>query len=350
MKLIFAIVLFVSGPALWAQEHYIDLVWSEEFNVDGAPDPSNWGYDLGHGQDGWGNHEVQSYTNNSQNVRTENGVLVIQALKDASGNWTSARLKSQGKRSFTYGRIVWRARLPEGSGTWPALWMLGENVVTVGWPASGEIDVMEHVGKWPGKILSALHTPSSYGDTQNKSAKQVKTFHTEFHTYEVLWTAEAISFFIDGENAYTYNPSNKNASTWPFNAPFFLIMNIAMGGGLGSDPQYETGGLKNGIDPALTQAKMEVDYVRVYQAFKELRLEGPAKVQKKQTGLSFKTNKLQGAAYAWSVPRGAQIVSGQGSAEIRVNWGDTEGKVKVVVEIAGASYEKAIAVTLVGKP
>ncbi len=350
MKVILWIAVLFTSPMLWAQENYIDLVWSDEFNTDGAPDPSNWGYDLGHGQDGWGNHEMQSYTNNAQNVRVENGMLIIHALKDQNGEWTSARLKSQGKRTFTYGRIVWRAKLPAGSGTWPALWLLCENINTLGWPAGGEIDVMEHVGKWPGQILSAVHTTSSYGDTQNKGFGDNATFNTAFHDYELLWTPEKLAFYVDGVNHYTYAPTVKNAATWPFDSPFFLIMNIAMGGGLGSDPQYETNGLKNGIDPALTQAKMEIDYVRVYQPFDALRLEGPNIVEKNGAGLRYKTNNLQDAVYEWSVPAGAKIISGQGSPEIQVDWGETEGNVKVVVTLDGSTYEKEIAVTHVVKP
>lgn len=345
---LFLLFAFVS-TVVHAQQDYIDLVWSDEFEVDGAPDPANWGYDLGRGSNGWGNSEVQSYTNQNQNVRVEGGKLIIHALKEG-GQWTSARIKSQGKRSFTYGRIVWRAKLPEGSGTWPALWMLGENFPTVGWPACGEIDVMEHVGKWPGQILSALHTPSSHGDTQNKGTAQNPTFSTEFHTYEVLWTPQRLTFYVDGVSHYTYSPAVKNSSTWPYNTPFFLIMNIAMGGVLGSDPQYESGGLRNGIDPALTQAKMEIDYVRVYQQFTELRLEGPAVVQKGQSGLSYKTNRLEGATYQWVVPDDAVIASGQGTSEIVIDWGQSEGPVKVIVTIGQDTYEKEMEVTHVVKP
>jgi beta-glucanase (GH16 family) len=238
------------------------LVWSDEFDGTGVPDAANWSYDIGN--NGWGNNEIQNYTNLLQNVRQENGNLVIEALK--SGNvWTSARIISLNKAEFTYGRMVFRAKLPEGSGTWPALWMLGEDISTAGWPACGEIDVMEHVGKDPGVVHCALHTPSSSGNTVNKKTTTVSTFATEFHEYQVQWSPEKISFLVDGSWYYTYNPAVKNSSTWPFEKPFFFIMNIAMGGNFGSDPQYETNGLKNGIDPALTSARMEVDFVRVYQ-------------------------------------------------------------------------------------
>jgi beta-glucanase (GH16 family) len=241
-----------------------DLIWSDEFTGSGSPNSNNWTYDIGHGSNGWGNNEVQYYTDEQKNVRVENGLLIIDAVKE-DGQWTSARIKTEGLQSFRYVTVQARAKLPKGSGTWPAIWMLGSNIRDIGWPASGEIDIMEHVGKDPGMIHSSLHTPSSHGNTQNSGQKEVPDFHEEFHVYEAVWTPDSITFKIDGETFYTYSPSDKNFETWPFNNNFFLIMNIAMGGNWGSDPQHETGGMKNGIDPNLNQVRMEVDYIRVYK-------------------------------------------------------------------------------------
>ena len=193
--------------------------------------------------------------------------------------WTSARIKTQKKFSFTYGKVVFSARLPVGIGTWPALWMLGESITTSGWPACGEIDVMENAGKNPGAIRSSLHTSSSYGNTVNTKAIMVSNTTTQFHEYQAVWTPEKIQFSVDGDLYYTYNPASKTNLNWPFNKPFFLIMNIAMGGNYGSDVRYETGGLKNGVDPALTLARMEVDWVRVY------KLIYPASVDEPPSGL-----------------------------------------------------------------
>ncbi|HNS16346.1 MAG TPA: family 16 glycosylhydrolase [Bacteroidales bacterium] len=259
MKSLFTILLTSAAFLCFSQE---TLLWSDEFNGSGVPDPEKWSYDLG--ASGWGNNEIQNYTDSYQNARMEGGVLAIEAHKYGT-SWTSARLQTNNKFEFKYGRVVFRAKLPRGSGTWPALWMLGENFNTAGWPGCGEIDVMEHVGKNPGNVHVSLHTPSSHGNTVNTSWKYVIGFDTAFHTYQANWTPEKIEFSIDSVLLYTYNPFFKNASTWPFDKPFFIIMNIAMGGNWGSDPQYETGGLKNGIDPALTMARMEIDYVRVYQ-------------------------------------------------------------------------------------
>jgi beta-glucanase (GH16 family) len=347
MKFIQLIVVFLIPCISFAQTNFNELVWADEFNTNGAPNPAFWSYDIG--ASGWGNNEVQNYTSANQNVRVENGSLIIDALK-INDVWTSARIKSQGKKNFTYGRIIFRAKLPPGSGTWPALWLLGESVTSQGWPACGEIDVMEHVGKNPGVIMCALHTTSSSGNTQNVGSTTVGTFNTEFNLYEILWTADKIDFKVNGNTFYTYAPAVKNAATWPFNAHFFLIMNIAMGGNLGSDPQYETNGLKNGIDPALTQARMEVDYVRVYQQFTGLQISGSSILQKNQTNVSYSTNNVEGAVYEWSVPADAQILSGQGTNAITVNWGATEGDVNVKVTIGETVYEKSLPIVHPVKP
>jgi beta-glucanase (GH16 family) len=230
----------------------LKLIWNDEFEYNGQPDSSKWSYDLGNGFDGWGNHELQHYTRSAENVVVKNGKLLITAIKKDS-SWTSARLKSAGRKTWTYGKFVFRAKLPKGKGTWPALWMLGENISTAGWPACGEIDVMEHVGKNPTVVQAAMHTPASHGDTVDKNSTLVPTFDTEFHNYEVLWTKEKIEFFVDGQSFYIYQPAVRDAKTWPFDNPFYLILNVAIGGGFGGE-----------VDPSVTTATMEVDYVRVY--------------------------------------------------------------------------------------
>jgi len=305
------------------------LIWSDEFDGTGLPNSTFWGYDIGAG--GWGNQEIQSYTNSTANVRQENGSLVIEAKKSGS-SWTSARVKTQSKISFKYGKIIFRAKLPSGSGTWPALWMLGENITSVGWPTCGEIDVMEHAGKNQNVVQAALHTPSSNGNTVNKGSKTISTASTEFHEYSVSWNATRIAFYIDGILFYTYNPSPKNAANWPFDANQFLIMNIAMGGTFGSDPAFETGGLKNGIDPALTSAKMEIDYVRVYEERSEPNIEGSLFLFENQQGVQYSAPDYGGdVTYTWSVPNDASIVSGQGTKDIIVNWGPTDGSISLAL-------------------
>lgn len=232
------------------------LIFSEEFDYTGAPDNSKWTYDIGRGSGGWGNNESQYYTSRSANVVVEDGVLKITAKKEDYGGaaYTSTRMKTQGKFNFTYGKVEVRAKLPEGGGTWPAIWLLGSNITSVGWPACGEIDIMEHVGNNPNRIISAIHTPSSYGNTRNKAEKGVPNATTEFHIYTLEWTPERLKFSIDGIGYYTYSPADKNENTWPFNSDQFIILNIAVGGTLGGN-----------IDPDFSAGTMEVDYVRVYQ-------------------------------------------------------------------------------------
>lgn len=235
-----------------------ELVWSDEFNVDGSPNTSNWTYDLGNGDWGWGNNESQYYTNRSDNVIVEDGMLKITAKKEnyQGYEYTSTRMKTQDKFDFTYGKVEVKAKLPQGVGTWPAIWMLGSDFWTNTWPACGEIDIMEHVGYDQGNIHSSLHTTSSSGATNNTSTKYISDVSTAFHVYGVEWTSEKIVFTVDGEAYYTYGPSNKTSANWPFDSNQFIILNIAMGG---------TWGGVNGIDSNFTESTMEIDYVRVYQ-------------------------------------------------------------------------------------
>lgn len=268
-KRIRGLFIFLISFGIYAQERTLvennigdsplQLIWSDEFDVNGAPDSAKWTYNLGDGCPnlcGWGNNEAQYYTNRVDNVLVENGVLKIIAKKEnyQGSKYTSARMLTQGKFNFTYGKVEVKAKLPEGGGTWPAIWMLGSNISTVGWPACGEIDIMEHKGNDPGAVSSAMHTPSSFGETINKDAIFVSNVSTQFHVYSVSWTKEKIEFYVDDKLFYTYNPSKKNSETWPFDATQFIILNIALGGGFGGT-----------IDSNFTEATMEIDYIRVYQ-------------------------------------------------------------------------------------
>ncbi len=227
------------------------LIWSDEFNTAGAPDPSKWGYDLGN-NNGWGNNEAQYYTNRTQNAVVSNGTLKINLIKEAyqGYNYTSARLLSKGKYSMKYGKVEIRAKIPSGGGTWPALWMLGDNIDSVGWPACGEIDVMEHVGNQLNKIYGTLHYTGRSGGNADGASVMISNATTEFHIYSMEWNESTIKIYVDNQLFFTYN-NNPNS---PFNQNFFFIMNLAMGGNFGGT-----------IDPNVTNATMEVDYIRVYQ-------------------------------------------------------------------------------------
>lgn len=236
------------------------LVWQDEFSIDGRPDGSKWTYDIGNGQDGWGNQEKEYYTDRPENVNCSEGFLIINARKEAyeGSEYTSARMKTYGKFSFTHGILEIRAKLPGGVGIWPALWMLGDNAPVVGWPECGEIDMMEYAGKDPGLIHGSIHNNSSFGNTVNTKTKIFKGVEEDFHVYSVEWTAAEIRFMVDGDNYYTYKPSVYNKDTWPFNEPFFIIMNVAIGGGFAGKV----------IDDNIFPQSMTVDYVRVFQKTK----------------------------------------------------------------------------------
>ncbi len=229
---------------------FTNLIWADEFNVDGPPNPANWSYNLGAG--GWGNNEAQYYTNSTENSVVDNGVLKIIAKKQtiASSNYTSARLVSENKYEFKYGKIEFKAKMPTGGGTWPALWMLGENYALNPWPACGEIDVMEHRGNQQNTIHGTLHYPGRFGGSANTNTNIISNASSEFHIYAVIWNADSIRFFVDGTLYHSY----ANVASSPFNLNFFLIMNVAMGGTFGG-----------AIDSGFTESAMEVDYVRVYQ-------------------------------------------------------------------------------------
>lgn len=228
------------------------LVFSDEFNSNGAPDPSKWGYDIGTGSGGWGNNELQYYTNRPENVIVQGGVLKIIAIKEnySGSAYTSARLLTKGKYSFKYGRIEVRAKFPTGIGTWPAAWMLGDNINTVGWPACGEVDIAEHVGRDLNKIYGTLHYPGRSGGNANGNTILIPDATTAFHTYTVEWSASSINIFVDAQLYHTV----ANSTAIPFNQNFFILLNMAMGGNFGGP-----------VDPAFTNATYEIDYVRVYQ-------------------------------------------------------------------------------------
>jgi len=228
----------------------MSLIFSDEFNTDGAPDPSKWGYDLGGG--GWGNNEAEYYTNRPVNVIVQGGILKITALKESydGSAYTSARMLTKGKFNFTYGRVDIRAMLPAGLGTWPALWMLGSDVDTDPWPACGEIDMMEQRGSELNKIYGTLHYPGHSGANGNGATITIADATTQFHIYSLVWNAATVNLYVDN----VLFQSVQNSSSLPFNSNFFFIFDLAMGGNFGGT-----------IDPNFTSATLQVDYIRVYQ-------------------------------------------------------------------------------------
>ena len=234
----------------------LQLIWSDEFDTNGSPDASKWTYDIGAG--GWGNGESQYYTNRSDNVTVADGLLKITAKKEnyEGAEYTSARLKTQGLFDFTYGRVEVKAKLPGSAGTWPAIWMLGSNFESVGWPKCGEVDIMEQTGDNKNKVLGTCHwfntsnsSHASYGlDTTVSNAT------SGFHIYSMEWNASTIKIFVDDTQYYVIDVSNSAIPNSPFHDKFFMILNVAMGGTLGGT-----------IPSNFTQSTMEIDYVRIYQ-------------------------------------------------------------------------------------
>jgi beta-glucanase (GH16 family) len=232
--------------------------WAEEFNYTGLPDATTWGYDLGGG--GWGNNELQNYTNRIENAEVAAGVLTLTARKEALGgsDYTSARLISKGAGDFLYGRLEVSAKLPGGRGTWPAIWMLPTDWAYGNWPKSGEIDLMEHVGYDPNVVHFSIHT-EAYNHTigtQRTSDKTIPTAMTDFHKYRVDWTPYAVRGYFDDGLVFTFTNEGKGAATWPFDKRFHVLLNIAVGGNWGG---------VQGVDDSIFPAAMVIDYVRLYK-------------------------------------------------------------------------------------
>ncbi len=250
----------VTPPAGWT------LSWSDEFNgADGsAPDSTKWGFDLG--GNGWGNNELECYTNRLQNAKIQGGNLVITAASEKGFNcsdgtardYTSARMLTKGKFEQAYGRFEARIKIPAGQGIWPAFWMLGNDIGSVGWPTCGEVDIMENIGKEPATVHGTIHGPgySGSGGIGLPFALPSGKFADDFHIYAVEWETNAIRFYVDSNLYATFTPSNLPTGTkWVFDHPFFIILNVAVGGNWPGSPDATT----------VFPQTMLVDYVRVYK-------------------------------------------------------------------------------------
>ena len=235
------------------------LVWSDEFDRDGAPDASRWNYDVG--GHGWGNDELQFYTaNRRENARLEGGHLVIEARREPweGRSYTSARLTSKGKGDWTYGRLEVRAQLPAGRGSWPAIWTLATRS-PLRWPDDGEIDIMEHVGFDPGVVHASVHTRryNHVRGTHRTARTSVPDVSTRFHVYATEWTPDRIETSIDGRVVFRFDRDRRGGrAAWPFDGPQHLLLNVAVGG---------TWGGRQGVDEASLPYRFVIDYVRVYQ-------------------------------------------------------------------------------------
>ena len=280
LNIITALSLFVGAPLVMTNcevdetqtvANATNLVMADEFDVDGAPDPSLWTYDIGDGTDqgipGWGNNELQYYTDRPENVVVENGLLVITAREESfnGSSYTSARITTQNLFEQQYGRFEARIRLPLGKGIWPAFWLLGNDCDQNPWPQCGEIDIMEYLGDAPTVVFGSAHGPGyNAGDSISKEYQlENDRFDTGFHIFGIEWGPNFINYYVDGDLYQQITPETTaeeavdnvpNPGEWVFNRPFYIIMNIAVGGNLPGAPNAET----------TFPQRMYVDYVRVY--------------------------------------------------------------------------------------
>ena len=236
----------------------MNLVWQDEFSGT-ALDGNFWNYENGN-NNGWGNNELEYYTNSPKNVFVSNGNLIIEARKESIGgfNYSSARLTTANKKTFTYGRVDIRAKLPKGKGVWPALWMLGSNITSVGWPACGEIDILELLGHEITKSYGTLHygaSTATHGSKGTSYTLSSSNFYDQFHVFSMEWKQDQVKLFVDDNLFLTVNKTDLGSNPYPFNAPFFFIFNVAVGGNWPGSPDATT----------TFPQRMIVDYIRVFQ-------------------------------------------------------------------------------------
>ncbi|MDR2791252.1 MAG: glycoside hydrolase family 16 protein [Tannerellaceae bacterium] len=230
-----------------------NLVWKDEFDGN-TLDETKWTYEIGNGVNGWGNNELQYYTDYPENVFLENGELVIRAVRDATGRYTSGRIISRNKGDRTYGRITARFKLPHGRGTWPAIWMMPTNSAYGGWPRSGEVDIMEFVGYEPDVIHGTVHR--SIGSGGNAFTNTIETEDSLYHIVRLDWEEDAIRWYLDDVLFHSYANAHTGKEQWPFDKDFYCIINFAVGG--------NWGGAK-GVDATIWPQEFRIDYLRVYQ-------------------------------------------------------------------------------------
>ncbi len=261
-------LFLISFNKMTSQQY--EMIWHDEFQNPGKPDPEKWSYETGFIR----NLEEQIYTRRKKNIRIKNGILEIIARKEryknkryaphiknyrfnrASSEFTSGSIHTKNKFEFKYGRIEVRAKLPSGNGVWPAIWMLGANFDEVKYPRAGEIDLMEHVGISPGEVHATVHYPmeNNQGITSNGGSQMVKSLSSEFHTYAMNWSTEKIEFLIDNEPYHSFVIDQAGTDNNPFRKPFYLILNLALGGNWAGK-----------VDPDIFPQKFLIDYVRVYK-------------------------------------------------------------------------------------
>ena len=321
LLILVAAVLVVRADTLVAQNRL--LVWSDEF-AGSSIDLSQWQFGIGSTND-----NIHYYTGRIENAQVSGGLLQIIARKESylGYGYTSALLQTRNAVSWRYGRIEARIKVPGTPGFVPAFWMLPAESMYGWWPYSGEIDILEYPTTFPGTIYGTLHAQAySYftGTTPLGGTAQVADAETAFHVYAVEWTPEQIDFFVDQNKYFTVTNPHTGYQSWPFDQPFYVILNLAVGGGWVGAPTPST----------IFPATLEVDYVRVYQTLDDIGITGKDYVQVSAQGVRYAVPQVAGATYAWTVPATAQIAAGQNTSTITVNWGNSGGDVSALTSTA----------------
>ena len=337
MQLILRTLILITAASTTMNGQCWQRVWHDGFNS-GTIAKGKWTFETGGG--GWGNGELETYTSRPENARVEDGHLLITAVKDASGAYTSARMKTAGHAYWRYGKFEARIKMPSAPGMWPAFWMLPEDSVYGTWPRSGEIDITEVVGLFPGRSYATIHTIDakgnhvSFGDSTDLATG---AFQDDFHVFSVEWDATSMKFALDG-NVYAMRTKPlPNGGVWPFDQPFYFILNLAVGGQWPGAPTAAT---------PFPQV-MDVDWVRVSQKIEDIQLKGPDLLTPEAAKRHYEVPEIPGATYAWSVSDGAAILSGVDKHKAQVDWGTAAtGTVTVTVTTDCGTATKSMDVTI----
>ncbi len=334
----FFFLIFIS---LFANAQCWNLVWEDEFDGN-TLDLNKWEYQIG--GNGWGNNELQYYTN--QNAEVSDGTLKIIADQDVnnthpSNDYVSSRIRTINKGDWRYGKMEASIKLPIGQGIWPAFWMMPTESVYGIWPRSGEIDIMEYLGHQPSTVHGTCHYGWAWNDkgsSGTSTSLASGTFPEDFHTFSIEWEPTQIRWYLDGVQYHETNSNDPDFSffLWPFDEKFHFILNVAVGGNWPGPPNSST----------VFPQQMEVDWVRAYQQFPDLEMEGDLLVTPQSNGTVYSIPSIPNTYYYWTVPSGASIAEGQGTNEISVDWGDTGGEVVVEVYNSCGNYSISKAVTV----
>ena len=318
-------ILFMSNQKITPQ--ILHQVWADEFN-DQTIDRSIWNFEYGTAND-----NVHYFTDRLENAKIVDGKLQVIAEKESYNgfNYTAALLKTHNSIFWKYGRIEARIKLPSSNGFVPAFWMLPQDHKYGYWPNSGEIDILEHPTNQVDKIYGTVHTGAFNSFTGSGPRGEVITIadaESEFHLYAIEWTPEKIDFFVDDRKYFTFNNENSGFEAWPFDQPFYIILSMGVGGGWVGDPDASS------IFPSI----MEVDYVRVYQNLNDVLIFGPDYLPRYTKSSSYSLPIIENATYSWNVSGDAEIVSGQNTNNILVDWNTLSGDVEAVLNSNNTNY------------